>query len=87
MQKSGEDRSKGGGWGRRKFSEGEGKGNIQKTVDNVGVGISLDVTLVTEPNFGAVSDRDWNTTTSYLSHTLQNSGRPNNNNNTKKNTT
>ena len=50
------------GW--HKDTEGEGKRNIQKTFDNGGVGISLDLTLAKEPKFGAVPDQGWNTITS-----------------------
>ena len=50
--------------GGRYDTEGEGKRNIQKTVDSGGAGFSLDVTLSTEPNYGAVRDQGWNTTTS-----------------------
>ena len=48
----------------RKGTEGEGELKIYKTVDNCGAGFSLDVTLATEPKFGAVPDRGWNSTTS-----------------------
>ena len=63
-QNSGVCQSKGGGWGGSKDIEGERKLNIQKIVDKYGAGFSLDVTLVTEPNFGSVPDRGCNTTTS-----------------------
>ena len=50
--------------GGRYDTEGEGKRNIQKTVDSGGAGFSLDVTLSTNNKFGAVTNRGLNTTTS-----------------------
>ena len=64
MQNIGSDQSNSGRWMGHKDTEGEGKVNIQKIVDNGGAGFSLDVTLSTEPMLGEVADRGWNTTTS-----------------------
>ena len=56
MQRSCISQSKGVGWGQRKETEVEGKGKIQKTVENGGSGFSLDVTLAPETKSGIVPD-------------------------------
>ena len=64
MQKSIVAQSKGGRWGGSKDMEGEGKLNIHKTVDNGGMGFSIDLKLARDPKFAEVPDRGWSTTTS-----------------------
>ena len=64
LQKSGVTQSKCAKLVGRKDTEGEGKLNIKKTLENNGVGFSLDIKLAIETKFGAAPDRGWNTTTS-----------------------
>ena len=67
--------------GGRKDTEGEGKWNTQKIVENGGAGFSLDVTLAMEPKFGAVPEQGWNTTTSQFGYTAWTGGQTKNKNN------